>query len=60
MNKYNEFDVVRLISTNERGTIINLYEVEGKWYYQVELLNKTEDRDIIECKEENLSKSKSC
>lgn len=56
MNKYNEFDEVRLIPTNEKGTIIDLYEVKGKWYYQVELFNKAEDRDIIECEEENLSK----
>lgn len=57
MNKYNEFDEVRLITTNEKGTIINLYEVEGKWYYQVELFDKTEDRDIIECKEELIEKN---
>ena len=28
----------------------------AKWYYQLELFDKTEDRDIIECKEEDLEK----
>ena len=57
MNKYNEFDEVRLIPTNEKGTIIDFYEVEGKWYYQVELFDKTENRDIIECEEEQIEKN---
>lgn len=51
-----EFDEVRLVTTNEKGTIIDLYEVEGEWYYQVELFDKTENRDIIECEEEKLEK----
>ena len=57
MNKYNEFDEVRLIPTNEKGTIIDFNEVEGKWYYQVELFDKTENRDIIECEEEQIEKN---
>ena len=56
INKYNEFDEIRLVHTNEKVTIIDFYEVEGKWYYQVELFDKTENRDIIECEEEKLEK----
>lgn len=56
MNKFNELDKVKIISTGETGTIVDLYLLEDKWYYQVELIKKTIKRDIIECKENEIEK----
>lgn len=54
VNKFNELDKVKIISTGETGIIVDLYRSEDKWYYQVELIEKTIDRDIIECREDDI------
>lgn len=56
VNKFNELDKVKIISTGEIGMIVDLYYSEDKWYYQVELVEKTIDRDIIECREDDIEK----
>lgn len=56
VNKFNELDKVKIISTGEIGTIVDLYRSEDKWYYQVELVEKTIERDIIECREDGIEK----
>ena len=56
MNKFEELDKVKLIGTDEYGTIVDIYEFQNNWYYQVELDDKTDDRDIIECQEDELEK----
>lgn len=58
MNKFNELDEVKIISTSEMGIIVDLYKSEDKWYYQVELMEKTIDKDIIECQEDELKRLK--
>lgn len=56
VNKFNELDKVKIISTGEIGVIVDLYYSADKWYYQVELVEKTIDRDIIECREDDIEK----
>ena len=56
VNKFNELDKVKIISTSEVGIIVDLYKLEDKCFYQVELMEKTIDRDIIECSEDELEK----
>ena len=54
MNKYNELKKVKIISTNERGTVVDLYQINNIWYYQIELEDKTYERDVIECREDEI------
>lgn len=58
MNKFNELDEVKIISTGEIGIIVDLYKSEDKWYYQVELIEKIIGKDIIECQEGELKRLK--
>lgn len=56
LNKFNDLDNVKIISTGELGTIVDIYKYKDDWYYQVELTKKTKNREVIECKETELEK----
>ena len=56
VNKFEELEEIKIISTNEIGTIVDIYEANEQWYYQIELKNKTPERDIIECGENEIEK----
>lgn len=53
---FNELDNVKIITTNETGIIVNKYKMEDTYYFQVELDNKTKNRDVVEVSEKDIEK----
>lgn len=53
---FNELDNVKIIITNEAGIIVDKYKMEDTYYFQVELDNKTKNRDVVEVSEKDIEK----
>lgn len=56
---FNELDNVKIITTNETGIIVDKYKMEDTYYFQVELDNKKENRDVVEVSEKDIEKNHS-